>query len=96
MNSCNPESATRSKIKDLMTELKVFKFMTTLVSTFKKIESHFKKKCNSFCLGSKAETATNGSDIIDVFESIYSTIFSNTQKYLGNKLVLDYLFSPWS
>ena len=43
MNSFNPElqlieSAIRNKLIDLLSELKCFKFITTLVSQFKKIE----------------------------------------------------------
>ena len=34
---------------------------------------------------SKAETIINESDIDDVFESTYTTIISNIQKYLGKR-----------
>ena len=56
--------------------------MTALVLLFKKIESDDKTKYNTFHSHSKAETIINESDIDYVFESIYTTIVSNIQKYL--------------
>ena len=66
-----------------MSELRGFKFVTTLVLVFKKIESKDKTKFDNFYSSSKAEIIINESDIDDVFESIYSTIISNIQKSLG-------------
>ena len=66
-----------------MTQLKGFKFVTTLVLVFEKIESEDKTKYDAFYSNAKAEIITNERDIDDVFESIYSTIISNIQKYLG-------------
>ena len=66
-----------------MTQLKVFKFVTTLALVFKKIESKNKTKYNTFYSSSEAEVIINKSDIDDVFQSIYTTIISNIQKYLG-------------
>ena len=63
-----------------MTELRGFKFVTTLVLVFKKIESEDKTKYDTFCSNSKAEIFINESNIDDVFESIYTTIISNIQK----------------
>ena len=69
--------------------------MRTLVLAFKKIENKDKTKFNNFYSSSKAEMIINGSDIDNLFESIYSikhTIFyimstfyiiSNIQKSLG-------------
>ena len=37
----------------------------------------------TFYFNSKAETNINESNIVDVFESVYTTIISNIQKYLG-------------
>ena len=63
-----------------MTELRGFKFMTTLVLKFWKIRRWWR---NKIYLNSKAEVNFNESDIDDVFESIYSTIISNIKKSLG-------------
>ena len=61
-----------------MTELKGFKFVTTLVLEFKKIQSDDKTRYNTFYSILKAEAIVHESKIDDVFESIYSTIISNT------------------
>ena len=89
MHSFNPELqlkdtafSIRNKLIDLLTELKGFKFVTTLVLELKKIENDFKTKCSNFYSNSKRETIINQSDINDVFESICSTIISNIQKPL--------------
>ena len=81
LNSFNPElqlkdteSEIKSKLIDLLTQLKGFKFVLTLTLVFKKIESEDKSKCNTFHLHSKAETNINESDIGDVFKSICITI----------------------
>ena len=66
-----------------MTQLKGFKFVTTLVLVFKKIESENKTKYDIFYSGSKVEIIINESDIDDVFQSIYTTIITNRQKSLG-------------
>ena len=63
-----------------MTQLKGFKFVTTLVLVFKKTK---KTKYDNFYSSSKAEIITNESDIDDVFKSIYTTIITNIQKSLG-------------
>ena len=60
-----------------------FKFVTTLVKEFKKIESDDATKYINFYSNSKAETIINESDIDGVFESIYTTIILNIQKDLG-------------
>ena len=65
-----------------MPELKGLQFATILVLEFKNIESD-KIKNDTFYLNSKAETFINKSDIGDVFESIYTTIISNLQSFLG-------------
>ena len=57
--------------------------MTALKIEFKKIENDDATKCTTFYSNSKAQTIVNESDIDDVFESIYTTIISNIQKYLG-------------
>ena len=66
MNSFNPElqlkdieSAIKSKLMELLTQLKGFKFVTTLALVFKKIESEDKTKHDNFYSSSKAETVTN-------------------------------------
>ena len=65
-----------------MTQLKGFKFVTTLVFVFKKIESEDKTKNDTFYSNSKAEVIINKSDIDDVFQSIHTTVISNIQKSL--------------
>ena len=67
----------------LLTQLKGFKFMTALVLMFKKIESEDKTKYDHFYSSSKVEIIINKSDIDDLFKSIYTTIITNIQKYLG-------------
>ena len=66
-----------------MTQLKDFKFTTTLVLVFKKIESKDKAEHDTFHSHSKAETITDESDI-DMFHLIYTTVILNIQKSLGN------------
>ena len=68
-------------MKKVLTQLKGFEFVTTLL--FKKIESEDKTNYDNFYSSSKAEIIVNESDIDDVFESIYSTIISNIEKSLG-------------
>ena len=52
--------------------------MTTLVLEFKKIQSDDKTRYNTFYSILKAEAIVHESKIDDIFESIYSTIISNT------------------
>ena len=75
------DSAIKSKLIQLLTELKGFKFVTTLVLVFKKIESGI--KYDNFYSNSKVEIIINESDIDDVFQLIYTTIITNIQKSLG-------------
>ena len=77
------ESAIKSKLIELLTQLKGFKFVTTLVLVFKKIESEDKTKCGNFYSSSKSEIIINESDIDDVSQSIYTTIITNINKSLG-------------
>ena len=90
LNSSNPElqpkdteSEIQNKLTDLLSELKGFKFVITLVLEFKKIQSDDKTLQGTFYSNSKAETIINLSDIDDVFKSIYITAISNIQKSLG-------------
>ena len=87
LNSFNPELqfkdaefAIKSKIIDLLTELRGFKFVTTLVLVFKKIESEDKTKYDTFYSNSKVEIIINGSDIDNVFKSFYTTVISTYKK----------------
>ena len=57
--------------------------MTTLVLVFEKIESDDKTKYGTFYSNSKVVIIINGSDIDDVFKSIYTTVISNIKKHLG-------------
>ena len=81
LNSFNPElrlkdtkSAIRNKLIGLLSELRGFKFATTLVIGFKKIESDDATKYNTFYFNS------------NINESVYNTITSNIKKYIGNGL----------
>ena len=65
-----------------MPELRGFRFVTTLVVVFKKIESKDKTKYDNFFSNSKAEIIINEIDIENVFKSIYTTIISKIKKYL--------------
>ena len=84
-----------------MTESRRFKFVTTLVSVLKKIESEDKTNYDTFYSNSKSEIIINESDIDDVFESIYTTIILKIQKSLGKDsgwiidLVIDHNISIW-
>ena len=59
------ESVIRNKLKDLLNELRGFKFVTTLVLKFKKIESDDETKNSTYYSFLKADTVI--SDIDDVF-----------------------------
>ena len=76
------ESVIKSKLVDLLIQLKGLKFVTTLALVLKKIENNDKTKYDTFYSNSKADKIINESDIDDVFESIYTTILLNIQKYL--------------
>ena len=98
LNSFNPElklkdteSAIKSKLIELLTQLKGFKFVTTLVLVFKKIGSEDKTKNGNFYSSSKTEIIINESDIDDVFKSIYTKIITNIQKSLrkGSSWIID-------
>ena len=60
--------------------------MTTLVSVFKEIKSEDKTKYDNFYSSSKAEIIISESDNDDVFQSIYTTIITNIESYLGKGL----------
>ena len=77
------ESAIKSKLMELLTQLKGFKFVATIVLVFKKIESEDKRKYDSLYSSSKAELIINESDTNDVFKLICTTIITSTQKSLG-------------
>ena len=73
-----------------MSKLKGFKFVTTLVLVFKKIESEDRTKCDNFYSSPKTEIIINESDIDDVFQSVHTTIMSNMQKSLeGSGWIID-------
>ena len=58
----------KSKLTDLLTQLKGFRFVTTLALVFKKIESEGKRKFDNLYSCSKAEMIINESDVDDVFQ----------------------------
>ena len=57
--------------------------MTTLVL---ELENDNETKCSTSYSNSKAEKVINESDIDDIFESIYTTIISDIQKFLEKGL----------
>ena len=57
--------------------------MKKLVLEFKKIKSDDETKYTTFYTSSETEVIIDGSDIDDLFESIYSKIKSNIQKSLA-------------
>ena len=61
------ESEIKSKLVDLLSELKGFKFVTVLVSMFKKIECEDKTKYDTFYSKSKAEIFINKSILINLY-----------------------------
>ena len=67
----------------MLSELKGFELVATLVLEFKKIQSDDTTLCSTFHWNSKTEPIINKTGIRDVFQSIYSNIMSNTQKSLG-------------
>ena len=75
LNSFNPElqlkdieSAIKSELIKLLSQLRGFKFVTTLVLVFKNIEFKGKTKYHNFYSSSKAEIIINESDIENVFQ----------------------------
>ena len=87
MNSFNPElkfkdsdSAVKSKLTELLSELRGLEFVLTLVLVFKKIESEDKTKYDNFYSSVKTEIIINESNIKNLFKSIYTTIISIIQK----------------
>ena len=92
----HPESAIKNKLKKLLTELRGFKFVITLALVFEKIESEDKTKYDTFYSNSKAEIIINESDIDDEFKSIYTSVISNIQKYLGkgSGWIIDSVIDP--
>ena len=84
------ESATERKLKQLLSELRGFKLVTTPALVLKNIESEDKTKYDTFYSHSKAERIINESDIDDVFKSIYTTIISNIHKIFRKSFKLDY------
>ena len=55
----------------MLPELRGFKFVTTLILVFQKIESGDKKKFDNFYSNSKVEIIVSEKDIENVFKSIY-------------------------
>ena len=96
MNYFNPELQLKdtesaiSKLKELLTQLGGFKFVTTLVLVFKRIEGKDKTKFDYFYSSLKAEIIINESDIENVFKSIYTTIIANIQKIFRKMFKLCY------
>ena len=81
------ESAIKNKIKKILTELKGFKFVTTLVLKFKKIENNDKTKHDTFYSNQKQLLMKLK---FDVFKSVYTTIVSKHVKLFRKKFRLNY------
>ena len=73
----NIESSIKNKIRKLLTELRLFKFVTTLDLVDNIEHDNNKKKHETFYSPSKAETIINKRDIDDVFKIKYASIISN-------------------
>ena len=67
----------------MLTQLRGFKFVTTIALVFKKTERKDKTKYDNSCSSSKAGIIINESDIENVFKSIYTTVIANMQESLG-------------
>ena len=65
---------------ELSTQLKGFKFVTTLVLVIKEIESEDKTRYDNSIQAQNPEITINESDIDDVFQSTYTIITKNMQK----------------
>ena len=97
LNSFNlkdTESAIENKLKKVLSKLRGFKLVTTLVLVFKKRESKDKTNFDNFYSSSKAEVIINESDIDKKLESIYSTIIPNIKKSLEkcSGWIIDYRY----
>ena len=68
-----------SKLIELLTQLKGFKFVSTIVLVYKKREKEDKAKYDNFYSNSKAEIIIKESNIDNVFQSIYTKIIINIQ-----------------
>ena len=68
------EPSIKSKLIDLLAQLKSFQFVITFVLVLKKIESEDKTKYDTFYSNAKEEIVINESDINDVFQSIDITV----------------------
>ena len=84
------ESAVRNKLIDLLSDLRRFKYVTTLFIEFKKIKSYDATKYITIYSNSKAETIINESDINDVFESILNQNYIKYTRISQKTFRLDY------
>ena len=91
LNLRDTESATKNNLLDLQTELKGFKFMTTLFSKFKKIQTDDKTLYSTFYSHSKTAVVINENNIGEVFKSVYIIVISNIQKSVeqGSDWIID-------
>ena len=91
LQSKDTESSIKSKLIEILTQLKGFKFLKALALVFKKIESKDETKYDNFYSNSKAEIIISKSDIDYVFQSIFTTIIENIRKSLrkGSGWIID-------
>ena len=85
LNSFNHElqlkniESIKNKVTELLNQLKGFKFVTTLVLEFKKIDDS--TKYDNFIWTQKAKKIISESDIDDVFESIETKLYKPYKKF---------------
>ena len=96
LNSFNPElqlkgteTAIKNKLIDLLTELKGFKFVTTLALEFKKIENDGKTENSTFYLASKEE-ANNMTPFIQTEKQKQILMKKTLIIYLNQSILLLY------
>ena len=96
MNSFNPElqfkdteCANKSKLIELLSQLRGFRFVKTLVLVCKKIKSKDKTKYDNF-YSSYSKIIINESDIENAFN------YNKHTKVFSKRFRMDYWFSHWS
>ena len=68
-----------NRLKNSLNKLSAFKFVIAFVLKLKKALNEDETKYSTFYLNSKAEIIIHGSDIDNVFESIYNTVVTKIQ-----------------
>ena len=76
-----------NRLKNSLNKLSAFKFVIDFVLKLKKALNEDETKYSTFYLNPKAEIIIHGSDIDNVFESIYNTVVTKIQQYQAVGLV---------